>query len=125
MGSVQVERGDFFTLNLKLDPSIDTMRRVGHEIHGDRFAIVVQCDEQNRLRPKGIFLVVPTTGELRYRSLPDSVFVSAVTEEVNDCVAQVRQMFGADRKRLEKFIGKVSPNVMAKIDEKLRYVLAL
>lgn len=117
MGSVQIERGDFFSLDLK------SGRGFGHEIHGDRFAIVVQCDELNTQRQDGIFVVVPTTGQLRYRYLPDSVFVPSIASGLPDCVARVRQIFGADRRRLERFIGKVPADVMTEIDEKIRYVL--
>lgn len=113
-----IERGDIYFVDL--DPTR------GREQAGKRPVLVVSSDRLNRL-PLVVTVVVGTKGENVSADYPTNVRIRSQdsglpTETVFMCF-QIRSI---DQKRFpEKPAGKVSEEIMEKIEDTIRYCLEL
>ncbi len=102
-------RGDVYRFKLA--------KGVGHEQHGERFAVVVQADE---LLPRSVVLVAPTSRSARAASFRPEVKVSGRTTRV-----LVEQVAAVDGRRLGDLSGHLSPEELWGVDDALSTVLGL
>ncbi|REJ71273.1 MAG: type II toxin-antitoxin system PemK/MazF family toxin [Planctomycetota bacterium] len=112
-------RGD--VVWVRFDPT------VGCEIRKCRPAVVVSADQQNGRKGNELVIVVPLTKAPVDRSPRDDEAVvepgtSGLTELSVTVVDQVRSI---DRQRILRWVGHVSAQTMALIDERLQGALAL
>jgi mRNA interferase MazF len=90
-----------------------------------RPAVIVSTDRYNlsNLSTVQVVLVSSTTGRAR---LPGNVFIPAGTAGIShDSVAMAHQVSTIDRADLDTPIGTMPEEIMTRIDEALRYALAL
>jgi mRNA interferase MazF len=104
-----VIRGDVYRLKLP--------KGVGHEQHGDRFAVIVQADE---LLPRSVVLVAPTSRSARPASFRPEVEVGGETTRV-----LVEQTGAVDVRRLGDLAGHLSREELWGVDDALATVLGL
>ncbi len=90
---------------------------VGHEQHGERYAVVVQADE---LLPRSVVLVAPTS-----RSARPASFRPEAAVEGNATRVLVEQLGAVDAQRLGKRVGHLSADELWSIDDALMTVLGL
>lgn len=111
-----IRRGELYSAGL--DPV------VGSEQGGTRPVLVVQNDTGNRYSPTVIVLAVTSaTGK---PPLPMHVRIPAEGNGLQrDSVALAEQIRTIDKRRLRERIGKVSPAVLAEVEEALRLSLGL
>ena len=102
-------RGDVYRFKLP--------KGIGHEQHGDRFAVVVQADE---LLPRSVVIVAPTSRRARPSSFRPEVNVEGDTTRV-----LVEQLGAVDETRLDRLAGHLSPEELWGLDEALTTVLGL
>lgn len=102
-------RGDVFRLAGR--------KGVGHEQHGDRFAIVVQADAH---LPRSVVIVAPTSRSARPASFRPEVDVAGDITRV-----LVEQVGAVDVSRLGELAGHLTPEEMWGVDEALVTVLGL
>jgi len=113
-----IERGEIYLVNLNPVQ--------GKEQSGSRPVLVLSIDKINRL-PLVVTVVVGTKGENLTRDYPTNVRISSEesglpTETVFLCF----QLRSLDPKRFPvKPAGKVSQNIMEKIEEAVRYTLGI
>jgi mRNA interferase MazF len=88
----------------------------GHEQHGERYAVVVQSDDLML----STVLVAPTS-----RSSPQRIFRPSI--HVGDEATQVlvEQTSAVAPERLGEFVGRLTHDELAALDEALRLVLQL
>ncbi len=111
----QIRRGDVYYANLTDDT-------YGHEQRGSRPVVVVQGDKGNRI--SSVVIVAPMTGNLK--EFPTNVFVeSSKSGLYDDSMILVGQIRAIDKRRLERKIGYILPDVMAKVDEVLEMNLGI
>jgi mRNA interferase MazF len=104
-----VRRGDVHRFRLP--------KGVGHERHGERYAVVVQADE---LLPRSVVLVAPTSRSARPASFrPEAAVEGNVTRVL------VEQLGAVDAQRLGKRVGHLSADELWSIDDALMTVLGL
>jgi mRNA interferase MazF len=90
---------------------------VGHEQHGDRYAVVVQGDE---FLPRSVVIVAPTSRSARPASFrPEAEIVGETTRVL------VEQIGAVDARRLGELAGHLTHEEMWGIDEALTAVLGL
>jgi mRNA interferase MazF len=104
-----VVRGDVHRLKLP--------KGVGHEQHGERFAVVVQADE---LLPRSVVLVAPTSRSARPASFRPEVTIAGATTRV-----LVEHVGAVDVARLGRRVAHLPPNEMWSVDTALATVLGL
>jgi len=92
-------------------------RGVGHEQHGDRFAVVVQADE---FLPRSVVIVAPTSRTARPASFRPKAEVEGETTRI-----LVEQIGAVDATRLGAMVGHLSREELWGVDEALRAVLGL
>lgn len=102
-------RGDVYRFRLP--------KGVGHEQHGDRFAVVVQANE---FLPRSVVIVAPTSLSARPASFRPEVAISGKATRV-----LVEQIGAVDAQRLGDLVGHVTPEEQWGIDEALVTVLGL
>ena len=102
-------RGDVYRFRLP--------KGVGHEQHGDRFAVVVQANE---FLPRSVVIVAPTSRSARPASFRPDVDIGGEKTRV-----LVEQLGAVDTRRLGDVIGHVTPEEQWGIDEALATVLGL
>jgi mRNA interferase MazF len=108
-------RGDVVMVNL--DPTI------GHEQGGQRPALVVSADAQNR-SPAELVIVAPITGT--DRGIPAHVKVAASEGGLTKAsVVMVDQIRTISRQRVARRLGAVSPATMSQVEIRLRRILDL
>lgn len=104
-----VLRGDVYRFRLP--------KGVGHEQHGDRFAVIVQANE---FLPRSVVIVAPTSRSARPASFRPEVDVAGERTRV-----LVEQIGAVDAQRLGDLVGHVTPEEQWGIDEALATVLGL
>ena len=92
-------------------------RGVGHEQHGDRFAVVVQGDE---FLPRSVVIVAPTSRSARPASFRPEAEIEGVTTRV-----LVEQIGAVDARRLGELVGHLAREELWGVDEALIAVLGL
>ncbi len=90
---------------------------VGHEQHGDRFAIVVQADE---FLPRSVVVVAPTSRSARAASFRPEAQIEGESTRV-----LVEQLGAVDLQRLGKLVGHLTHAEMWSVDEALIDILGL
>lgn len=90
---------------------------IGHELGGERFAVVVQADE---LLPRSVVLVAPTSRSARPASFRPEVEVDGAATRV-----LVEQLGAVDVQRLGKRVGRLAVEESWAIDDALATVLGL
>jgi mRNA interferase MazF len=90
---------------------------VGHEQHGDRFAVVVQADE---FLPRSVIIVAPTSRSARAASFRPEAEIEGETTRV-----LVEQIGAVDSRRLGKLVGHLTHEELWGVDEALLAVLGL
>jgi mRNA interferase MazF len=110
------QRGEIYLT--ALDPA------VGHEIKKTRPALVIQNDVTNQYGMTTIIAAI--TSRVSTPPYPNEVVVQPIGTGL-EIVSTVRldQIRTVDRKRLIKRLGKVSPEVMRKVDEAIKISLGL
>lgn len=90
---------------------------VGHEQHGDRFAVVVQADE---FLPRSVVIVAPTSRSARPASFrPEAEIEGGATRVL------VEQIGAVDARRLGELVGHLTHEELWGVDEALLAVLGL
>lgn len=108
-----IVRGGVYRVDL--DPT------VGHEI---RPCVVVQRDSANRTSP--LVIVCPLTDAKGTAGNLLNVFVPAGTGgATKDCLVVCNAIRSVDKRRIVRFEGRLSPELMADIDRGLRAILDL
>ena len=92
-------------------------RGVGHEQHGDRFAVVVQADE---FLPRSVVLVAPTSRSARPASFRPEAEIEGETTRI-----LVEQVAAVDARRLGGLVGHLTHEELWGVDEALLAVLGL
>lgn len=92
-------------------------KAVGHEQHGDRFAVVVQADE---FLPRSVVIVAPTSRSARPASFRPEVEIAGEPTRV-----LVEQIGAVDATGLGDIVGHLSLEELWGVDDALRAVLGL
>jgi mRNA interferase MazF len=92
-------------------------RGVGHEQHGDRFAVVVQADE---FLPRSVVIVAPTSRSARPATFRPEAEIEGETTRV-----LVEQIGAVDARRLGELVGHLAHEELWGVDEALVAVLGL
>ncbi len=90
---------------------------VGHEQHGDRFAVVVQADE---FLPRSVVIIAPTSRSARAASFRPEAQIEGETTRV-----LVEQIGAVDSTRLGDLVGHLTHEELWGVDEALLAVLGL
>jgi mRNA interferase MazF len=90
---------------------------VGHEQHGDRFAVVVQADE---LLPRSVVIVAPTSRSARPASFRPEAEIAGETTRI-----LVEQIGAVDTRRLGDLVGHLTHEELWGVDDALMAVLGL
>jgi len=104
-----VLRGDIHRLRLP--------KGVGHEQHGDRFAVVVQADE---FLPRSVVIVAPASRSARPASFRPEVEIAGESTRI-----LVEQIGAVDATRLGGIVGRLSHEELWGVDDALLAVLGL
>ena len=111
-----VERRDVWWTNLAEPGGSDSGAR--------RPLLIVQADPFNRSRLRTVLAVV-LSSNIRLLDAPGNVLVPAAESGLpRDAVANVAQLVTLDRDYLDEKVGRISGEVMERIDAGLRLVLA-
>ena len=114
---VELRRGEIWWANLR-EP-------LGSEPGYRRPIVIISSDEANA-SPIQTVLAVSLTGNLSLQYAPGNVFLPAqATGLPKDCVANVSQIFTADKSFLVEFAGEVDAPLMRAISMGLRLVMDL
>lgn len=92
-------------------------RGVGHEQHGDRFAVVVQADE---FLPRSVVIVAPTSRSARPASFRPEAEIEGEPTRV-----LIEQIGAVDVRRLGELVGRLTHEELWGVDEALVAVLGL
>lgn len=90
---------------------------IGHEQHGDRYAVVVQADE---FLPRSVVIVAPTSRSARAASFRPEAEVAEETTRI-----LVEQIGAVDAQRLGELAGHLTREEMWGVDDALLAVLGL
>ncbi|MGH9064554.1 MAG: type II toxin-antitoxin system PemK/MazF family toxin [Acidimicrobiales bacterium] len=90
---------------------------IGHEQHGDRFAVVVQADE---FLPRSVVIVAPTSRSARPASFRPEAEIADETTRV-----LVEQIGAVDARRLGELVGHLTHEELWGVDDALLAVLGL
>ena len=102
-------RGDVHRFRLR--------KGLGHEQHGDRFAVVVQADE---FLPRSVVVVAPTSRSARPASFRPEAEIAGETTRV-----LVEQIGAVDTRRLGELVGHLTHEELWGVDDALMTVLGL
>lgn len=91
--------------------------RIGHEQHGDRFAVVVQADE---FLPRSVVIVAPTSRSARPATFRPEAEIEGETTRV-----LVEQIGALDARRLGDLVGHLTHEELWGVDEALFILLGL
>ena len=107
---VNITRGDIIL--------VDLSPVIGTEQSGIRPAVVIQNDKANNVSPHTI--IVPMTSKIRESILPSHLFIpSGISGLTMDSVVLCEQIRVIDKKRIIKFIGKLSEEMILKLNSAL------
>ena len=104
-----MRRGDVYRFRIP--------KSIGHEQHGERYAVIVQADE---LLPRSVVIVAPTSRSALPASFRPEVSIAGDATRV-----LVEQLGAVDVQRLGRRAGVLSPEEMWTIDDALATVLGL
>jgi mRNA interferase MazF len=104
-----VQRGDVHRFKVP--------KGVGHEQHGERYAVVVQSDV---MLPRSVVVVAPTSRSARPASFRPEVEIAGDVTRV-----LVEQLGAVDVQRLGRRVSRLSPEEMWSVDDALAVVLGL
>jgi mRNA interferase MazF len=104
-----VLRGDVYRFRLP--------KGVGHEQHGDRYAVVVQADE---FLPRSVVVVAPTSRRARAASFRPAAEIDGEATRI-----LVEQLGAVDTRRLGDLAGHLTHEEIWGVDEALTAVLGL
>jgi mRNA interferase MazF len=104
-----VLRGDIYRFRLP--------KGVGHEQHGDRYAVVVQADE---FLPRSVVIVAPTSRSARAASFRPEAEIDGEATRI-----LVEQIGAVDTQRLGDLTGHLTHKEIWGVDEALAAVLGL
>jgi mRNA interferase MazF len=104
-----VLRGDVYRLRLP--------QGIGHEQHGDRYAVVVQADQ---FLPRSVVIVAPTSRSARAASFRPEAEIAGETTSV-----LVEQLGAVDSRQLGELAGHLTYEELWGVDEALFAVLGL
>ncbi len=102
-------RGDVYRFRLP--------RGVGHKLHGDRYAVVVQADE---FLPRSVVIVAPTSRSALPASFRPEAEIAGETARV-----LVEQIGAVHARRLGALAGHLTHEELWGVDEALATVLGL
>jgi mRNA interferase MazF len=103
---------------------VDLGPTVGHEMRKTRPCVVVQRDSANRTSP--LVIVCPLTDAKGTAGNLLNVFVPAGTGgATKDCLVVCNAIRSVDKRRIVRFEGRLSPELMADVDRGLRAILDL
>ena len=102
-------RGDIYRFRLP--------KGVGHEQHGDRFAVVVQADE---FLPRSVVIVAPTSRSARAASFRPEAEIDGEATRI-----LVEQVGAVETQRLGDLAGHLTHEEIWGVDEALTAVLGL
>lgn len=113
---MEVLRGDVFYANL--NPV------VGSEQGGTRPVLIIQNDIGNRYSPTVIVSAI--TSRIRKAKLPTHVEIGAEQSELDkDSVILLEQIRTLDKKRLERKITSLDPDIIEEVDKAIEISLGL
>jgi len=111
-----VKRGDIWLVNL--DPTL------GHEIKKSRSAVIIQNNIGNKYSP--ITIIAPITSQNTGKIYPIEVLLRKEGSDFDkDSKILLNQIRAIDKKRLIKKLGKVSAELINKIDDAIKISLGL
>jgi mRNA interferase MazF len=97
---------------------------VGHEQGGCRPVLIIQNDIGNLHSPTTI--VAPLTASFTQKVYPTEVRVKAGTAELpKDSSILLNQIKAIDKRRLEKYVGRLDAGTMRQVDEAIKISLGL
>jgi len=111
MSKKTIKRGEIYWI--KLDPTF------GKEINKTRPCVVISNNRQNEYSP--LIIVIPITSDLE-KVYPFEVVMELGGGKAKVLLDQVRSL---DKERLGDRIGQVEKQIMRKISEKMKRVMAL
>ena len=110
------KRGDIYLINF--DPAI------GSEIQKIRPALILQNDVANQYSP--IVIVAGISSKFSQPLYPTEVLIKAPEGGLKyDSVALLNQIRSIDKQRLSKYLGKISPETLEKVDGAIEISLGL
>ncbi|MBF8438060.1 type II toxin-antitoxin system PemK/MazF family toxin [Halanaerobiaceae bacterium Z-7014] len=113
---MDVFRGDVFYA--KLDPAI------GSEQKGTRPVVIIQNDIGNRYSPTVIVSAI--TSKIRKAKLPTHVEIEAGDSELDkDSVILLEQIRTLDKRRLERKITRLAPEIIEEVNKAIEISLGL
>ena len=110
------KRGEIYLVNF--DPTI------GSEIKKTRPALILQNDISNQYSP--ITIVAAITSQFDSKLYPTEVFLNVKEGHLKvDSVVLLNQIRSIDKKRLLRMIGKVSQEIVMRVDKAIKISLGL
>jgi len=111
---VEINRGNIVLVDL--NPVIGT------EQSGIRPAVIIQTDKANKVSPHTI--IAPFSSKIRSAILPSHVFIQAGQAGIiMDSVILCEQLRVIDKKRILKFIGKLSDELTIELNSAIVAIL--
>ncbi len=111
---VEINRGNIVLVDL--NPVIGT------EQSGIRPAVIIQTDKANKVSPHTI--IAPFSSKIRSAILPSHVFIqSGQSGLIMDSVILCEQLRVIDKKRILKFIGKLSDELTIELNSAIVAIL--
>jgi len=104
-----VNRGDIY--------AIKTPKGVGHEQHGQRFAVILQSDA---MLPRSVVVIAPTSTRARPASFRPEIYLANSATRV-----LVEQLGAVNTDRLGKRVGRIDTEEQWSIDDAVITVLGL
>ncbi len=108
-------RGDIYTANL------NPFR--GSEQGGTRPVLVLQNNDGNIFCPT--LIVAPLSSRIKKRNLPTHVLLEKGRGLIMDSIVELEQIKTIDKTRIRRYIGRVTREQMASVDESLHKSLGL
>ena len=103
---------------------VDLNPVIGTEQLGIRPAVIIQTDKANKVSPHTI--IAPFTSKIRSAILPSHVFVSALQSGLTmDSVILCEQLRVIDKKRILKFIEKLTDELINELNSALAAILEI
>jgi mRNA interferase MazF len=108
-------RGDIYTANL------NPFR--GSEQGGTRPVLVLQNNDGNIFCPT--LIVAPLSSRIKKRNLPTHVLLKKGRGLIMDSIVELEQIKTIDKTRIKRYIGRVTREQMAQVDEALQKSLGM
>lgn len=111
----EIKRGEIYLARLEMSD--------GHEQYGCRPVLILQNDKGNKYSPTTI--VASITKRDKKKNFPTHVILPKEVGLKAKSVVQLEQIRVIDKKKLDKYIGRVSDEIMKEIDKKINVSLSL